>query len=450
MPTLLGLVETPGQYQELIRLAEALRSSQISQRYLVYDCGDQTPNVIEGFERTGAECILAAGAATDRMRRWARTEETSWWRISARALRDVVRPPWLLRTYRKLLRHHEVDLVVVTEDSVAGRSRALVATAARMGVPVLLLPFTIPNPHEAARILGRGSAYQAGALARMLATLRPEWLLQVPEGRLIRVPVLQAIMTEIVAIAPKQPWIDNTGPAIIGVESRAMQRLYRSMGVPDAQLVLTGSLADDVLELSMREREQRRSTLRERFRLNDKPLLLCALPPDQLSRGGAISEFASYQELLQAWTKALVSVADRFAVVVRPHPRVDEAMLAPLRQAGLAICWDDTAQLVPLCDLYVAAISATIRWAIACGKPVLNYDVYGYRFDDYVGVDGILNVYDITAFNQTLTSLADEPGRLQSLTASQVSASPDWGHLDAGSALRVKALVARLLASPAG
>ena len=40
-------------------------------------------------------------------------------------------------------------------------------------------------------------------------------------------------------------------------------------------------------------------------------------------------------------------------------------------------------ELVPCCDLYVASVSATIRWAIACGVPVLNYDVFKYRYDDY-------------------------------------------------------------------
>jgi hypothetical protein len=443
MSTLLGLVETPGQYQELIRLAELLQpSAQISQRYLVYDCGPATAQVIEGFERTGAQCIVAGGEGVNRMRRWALADAS--WRALVRSLRDTLRPLYLLRAYGKLLRLHNVDLVVVTEDSVAGRSRALIEAAARAKVPVLLVPFTIPNPYEAARILGRGRAYQVGWLARILAALKPAWILQAAEGRLIRVPVGQAIMNELVGIAPARPWIDNTGPATIAVESRAMMKLYRTMGVAERQLALTGSLADHVLELSLRERAGRQSELRERFRLNDKPLLLCALPPDQLTHGGAISEFESYAELLAAWTAALRSAADSFAVVVRPHPRIDEPTLETLRQAGLAICQDDTATLVPLCDLYVAAISATIRWAIACGKPVLNYDVYRYRFDDYVGVPGIVNVFDVAAFKQALADLAN-PQRLASMTAAQETVGPDWGCFDGESGRRIQALIGDLL-----
>ena len=123
----------------------------------------------------------------------------------------------------------------------------------------------------------------------------------------------------------------------------------------------------------------------------------------------------------------VAAVADRFAVVVRPHPRLSEPMLAPLRQANLAICWDDTATLVPLCDLYVASISATIRWAIACGKPVVNYDVFQYRFDDYDGVPGNILVNDIASFRQALSELAANPERLAALASGAVDGRAGLG-----------------------
>src|SRR5438309_1667855 len=83
----------------------------------------------------------------------------------------------------------------------------------RMGVPVLLLPFTIPNPYEAAVILGRRRAYQVrGPIGRLFAALRPQWVLGTSEGRKIRLPVAQALMIEMARLAPARPWIDNDGP----------------------------------------------------------------------------------------------------------------------------------------------------------------------------------------------------------------------------------------------
>lgn len=445
MSTLLGLVETPGQYQELIRLAELLKTeARLSQLYLVHDCGAATPQILEGLARAGAECIAADGHAVGEMRKLALGGTPSWWRKALRFFRDTLRPAYLLLTYRRLFKRRKIDLVVVTEDNVAARARTLVHVATRAGVPVLLMPFTIPNPYEAARILGRRRDYQLhGVFARLFAKLRPNWIL---DGKWIRLPLPQAIANELAGLAPARPWIDNEGPATIAIESPAMVQHYRAMGVSDRQLVLTGSLADHILERSLDERAQRQAELRARLQLSDKPLLLCALPPDQLTHAGAESEFATYHDLLAAWTAALVAVSERFAVVVRPHPRLTEAMLAPLRQANLAICWDDTATLVPLCDLYVAAISATIRWAIACGKPVVNYDVFQYRFDDYDGVPGNILVNDIASFRQTLGDLAAGPERLAALASAQAAVAQDWGCLDGQSSRRILALIDRLLA----
>jgi hypothetical protein len=446
MTTLLGLVETPGQYQELIRLAELLKAqARLSQLYLVHDCGPATQRILEGFARAGAECIAADGQAVSKMRKLALGGRSSWWRNAMRFLRDTLRPAYLLVTYRRLFKQRSIDLVVVTEDSVAARARALVHVAMRAGVPVLIMPFTIPNPYEAARILGRRRDYQLhGFVAQLFAKLRPNWIL---DGKWIRLPLPQAITNELVGLAPARPWIDNEGPATIAVESPAMVKHYRAMGVSDHQLVLTGSLADHILERSRNERAQRQTDLRARFQLSDRPLLLCALPPDQLTHAGAASEFATYPDLLAAWIAALAAVADRFAVVVRPHPRLSEPMVAPLRQANLAICWDDTATLVPLCDLYVASISATIRWAIACGKPVVNYDVFQYRFDDYDGVPGNILVNDIAAFRQVLSELAASPDQLAALAAAQSTVARDWGCLDGESSRRMLALIDRLLTS---
>src|SRR5262249_44229198 len=151
------------------------------------------------------------------------------------------------------------------------------------------------------------------------------------------------------------------------------------------------------------------------------------LPPDQLTTYVGNCEFKTYAELIDGWTSALQVVADRFAIVVRPHPRTAQAALIPLRQAGFALSQDDTAELIPLCDLYVAALSATIRWAIACGRPVVNYDVYGYRYTDYANVPGVLTVERVDDFRSLMAGLAHDPNRLAALTRQQAAMASEWG-----------------------
>jgi hypothetical protein len=449
MHTILHLIETPGQFQELGRLARLLgQSRQVKQLFLVYDCGAATGQILGGIAAAGGECLNAGGPAENETRRRALDATPSLVRGVLRLVRDTLRAPHLLAGYRRLLRDRAVDLVIVAEDNVAGRSRPLVEAATRAGVPVLLLPFTIPNPREAARLLGHRREYQVrGPLARLFARRRPAWVLDTPGGPMFKLPLPQAMMAEMARLAPRRPWIDNEGPALIALESRAMVNHYEALGFSLNQLVLTGSLSDETIEAARRERMQRLAELRRRFGLSDRPLLLCALPPDQFAGGIAISEFSTYGAVIEAWTHALAAVSDRFAVLVRPHPRIAEPALEPVRRAGLSVCYDDTATLVPLCDLYVASISATIRWALACGIPAVNYDVFQYRLDDYKDVPGIVNVNDLASFKTALDRLAGSPQALATLTAQSASVAADWGRMDGGSAGRILALVDRLIAT---
>ena len=64
-------------------------------------------------------------------------------------------------------------------------------------------------------------------------------------------------------------------------------------------------------------------------------------------------------------------------------------MLAPY---GFHISTLPTAQLVALSDRFIAFASSTIRWAVCCGVPVINYDVFSYDFQEYKNTIGIFDV----------------------------------------------------------
>jgi hypothetical protein len=441
------LVETPGQFTELERLTQLLgKHRPVRQLYLVYDCGGATQSIIERIEAAGAECINAAPSSASRALRDAARVPLGLGRIVGH-LRSLIHLPVFAARYRRLLLDLKIDLVVVTEDSVSSRSRALLAAAERLRIPALLLPFTIVNPEEAATVIRQLPAHRVRRLDQhAFAAMRPRWVRKDREGALLRLPVGRAAVLELAGLAPPEPWIANRGYAVIAAESPAMQQRYVAFGVPAEQIVLAGSLIDPVLEDARQRRGELRAALLGRLGLPEKPLLLCALPPDQFPLGPpAENPYLSYPQLLADWLASLKAVADRFAVVVRPHPRVAGQELEQLHQSGLAVAWDDTAQLVPLCDLYVASCSATIRWAIACGRPVVNYDVYRYGYDDYAGVAGVLHMDRAGDFDATLDELASNPVRLKSVAEAQAAAAGEWGCLDGGSQQRLLALYDRLL-----
>jgi hypothetical protein len=124
-------------------------------------------------------------------------------------------------------------------------------------------------------------------------------------------------------------------------------------------------------------------------------------------------------------------------VVLRPHPRLTDEEIGHLENFGVKVSRWDTATLVPLCDLFVASVSATIRWAIACGKPVVNYDVYQMHYEDYKNVDGVLTVFSKKDFSQSITRLTSDAAYYQQVSKLQKKEMSKWGRLDGKSSERM-------------
>jgi hypothetical protein len=440
---ILYLVETPGQFIELRRFAELLRGARSAdQSFLVYDCQPVTAEIVGQLQALGARCLNMPSVRADDLRRGTLSVLPEVVRRILRSMRAMLRPAFLVASYRRLLRHQRTALVVVAEDNVGGRSRSLVAAAAKLNIPRLLLPYTFCNPDEPVAALGHLSSHKIRhPLQRLFAAFRPRWSYR----GLLRLPLTEALAMELCGLAPKNPWVPVCGPAAIAAESPAMLKHYRALGCAEDEVMLTGAPVDMIFESALADRATRRSTLRQQHQLANRPILLCALPPDQLSTRSASSEFADYADLVAAWADALSAVSDKFSVLVRPHPRIANAALEPLRQRGIAIAHEDTAGLVPLCDLFVAALSATIRWAIACGQPAISYDVYRYHYADYDGLQGVISVDSAHAFRTVLAELAREPRRLAALACAQAQNAAEWGCLDGGSKERLLALVDRLV-----
>jgi len=104
-----------------------------------------------------------------------------------------------------------------------------------------------------------------------------------------------------------------------------------------------------------------------------------------------------------------------------------------------------TADLIPLCDFYVASVSSTIRWAIACGKPVINYDVYRYRYTDYLGLKGVLTIEEQDEFLDLLQRIATDSVYRNEIAEFQKIDAPRWGNLDGKAGQRIVGLFDELV-----
>ena len=247
---------------------------------------------------------------------------------------------------------------------------------------------------------------------------------------MLRLPVARAHAMERLGLAPTRPWVVNTGQVDgVAVESEFMRKLFAQHGVSLSKIHPTGHSAFDMLANAAAHREEIRALWSRRFGYDqEQAVVLCAMPPDQYP-GVAAAEFSSYGALIDGWLSALEKVRSHFFPVISPHPNISNNYLEKIREAGFPVLDGGVANWLPACDLYVASVSSTIKWARACGKPVLNYDCYRYCYDDYLDAPSVFTVFDLASLETELQKLT-EPHEFSRLISASQRNSEYWGVLD--------------------
>lgn len=350
------------------------------------------------------------------------------------------------RLSKILLSREFVNAIVLAEDNIAYKTSIWIKNAHKLGIPSVIVPFTVVNAREAAEAFYHLPGYSLEKKLNILVGfLYPKWVYEHKGQRLLRLPAIHVLVREFMGLSSPMPWVSNSGYAdAIAVESEFMLDHYRNQGLPEKQLVFTGALYNDILALNLKNSEFGKKRLYRELNLSsDKGLLLCALPPSQFPRPEC--DFETYHNLIEFWIKSLLG-QDKYHVVVRLHPRIDPDSMKYLEKSGAKICLRDTAEIVPLCDIFVASISATIRWAIACGKPVINYDVYRYRYADYFNVSSVFVMEEKDDFIRAVKRLtSDKTYHNNSFHARQKTVMEHWGLLDGKASQRMLDLLDKLI-----
>lgn len=357
---------------------------------------------------------------------------------------------WLMtvRGVRRFLARIRPDIIVLLEDNIETLSRAFVTFGKHLGVKTIVIPNTVPNPLEPARFYANAPRHQArGVFGWLIRRYLPKWTIAHAGRTLLRLPPIRIVVVEAMGLSTPAPWVLNRGgAAAIALDSEAMRDHYLKLGFPARQLAVVGASTTTELHKVSIERSQRRGEiLADLGMTDDKPLIVCAFPPDQhVGSRADLFEFSSFEHLIAAWMRGLQALGAEVNVLIRPHPRLEPLHLAAYERSNVRVTANPTVELVPIADLYVASISATIRWAIACGVPVLNYDSYRYRYGDYAAVGGVVTVEDEAAYSAALERFVRDRDYRDGLHRIQKAASTYWGILDDGFAERLGSLVVKL------
>lgn len=334
-----------------------------------------------------------------------------------------------VRNRQQFLQKEGFQLMIITEDGISYDIPFLVRAANKLKVVSVVIPFTIANALEPAVSLSNaGGKFEVqGIRKKITAWLFPHWVYTFNNKRLLRTEDKVVFALELTRMAPPIPWMYNSGHAtVLVMESKFIEQYHLNEGIAANKMQTIGALHLDTLgEISHNKEALRQGVINERQLEPGKTWVLCSLPPD--FRPNDI--YSTYEEMVTDWIKVLCANAQT-QVFVSLHPRTKKEKVAFIEDMGAIIISDPIEYMIPLCDVFVACISATIRIAVACGLPVVNYDVFSYRYSDYDSIEGVKTVFNRDDFQQEVDKMLTNPAHTEALVQYYQKAGDYYGSLD--------------------
>jgi len=405
------------------------------------------PSGVETFEKSVSSIIVFLRRYVIGKRKNAQ-QRNALWVLARRWMDNVIGAAMVVGTFVRnskdfsaLVARVAPEVIILPEDLVGPATPLFIKAGHRHNIPSVILPYTISNQQEAFRsLMSNPSYFLSNPANRFIAWFFPRWRMQEGEASLVRLPAPYIVCHELTRTVPPDPWMMNSGYANrILVENEAMLDYYRFSGLPISKMAVVGAIYDDQLAAYAADKPNKRRKLDAELGFDPtKPFLLIAGSADQTSNCPPGFEFADMNDFCREFATAFAPLKEHYNIAIRPHPN-NLAMGEVFAKNGIVSTLRDTAELVPICDFYVAISSATIRWAIACAIPTINYDVFHYAYDDYKKVDGVLNLDRFEDVRAALADLSPDGANMARLRTEIRRSAPRWGMLDGKSTARIAA-----------
>lgn len=333
----------------------------------------------------------------------------------------------------KLIRRLRPAILIIAGDNTGHNTNILVKVCHKYNIPSAIIPMFTTGPVEAAEAYYYNPIYDCKrVINRIFAYFDPKWVYVHRGKKLLRWPAFKILAMKLFGLVPPLPWVLNSSHAdLILVESDAVEKFMLREGIQSEQIKLTGSPANDIMAEHMGNFGRRRDELCHELKLDSsKPIVLCALPPNILyGYSRPECDFKRYEDLVEFWVKSLTE-GKNHNILISLHPAIKYEEINYIEEYGVKIARKKSIDLIPFCDLFVAAMSGTIYWATACGKPVLNYDVYKYGYTDFYKYEGIVYTKEKLGFKDLLKKFTTDKKFYNEVLEIQKRDASQWGILD--------------------
>lgn len=336
---------------------------------------------------------------------------------------------------------NKFDCLILAEANVEYLSEAFIKGARRHHIPSIIIPYTFCLPSEPARHYYDEPFHAYRWYHKFF--IPSKWVYKYDGRKLIRMYTYQIVSMHKLKISPPRPWIQESSTAdALVVESDMMKEHYLKCKLPKKQLRIIGDEAHDQLFSIMSNKDELKHKILKEANFNNlsKKIITFAIFPDFMYKYASSTGFKQYSELLKFICEQLATL-NGYNIVLCLHPSLKKENFKFLETKTIRVSSRKTIELVAISDLYVASISATIRWAIALGIPVINYDCYQMRYDDFNHVGGVLNVETKEDFIKAVDKVKNDNSYLKSLALKQKSEMHKYGIIDGKFGKRLKNLI---------
>ena len=289
---------------------------------------------------------------------------------------------------------------------------------------------------------------------KVLVECFPHWRLDHDGYQLVRLPAGQALAQEWWGIAMPRPWVVNSEPLNgVWLESEFLAESYMMEGVEGKYISVVGSPhLDRLAQIITGQIYVERSEVWDELDIDlSKPLLLCAVPTNLYPQRKAW-RFETYLELVCHWLEVLRRVKD-LSVLVSLPPSAGSELSDWVARRGFPFVRGQLTEILPRASVYIASMSSTIAWALACGVPVVNYDVYCLNYLFFRQEHGCVTVQSHLEFEQVIAEVdayfagrakPRESSRIASLKENARRYAEYYGRLDGLSIERIVAGISEL------
>lgn len=346
----------------------------------------------------------------------------------------------------KIYSKEKIQLTILPEDNLFYYSHIINYQSNIFQTKVLIIPFTIVNKFEWAEAFYQERAFNANhGINQFFKLIFPNWTLEYKNKKLI-LPPIYILAAEYLNVTPEVPWLINSGASdFIAVENQFMHDYYLNSGINISKLILTGTLNDDKIFRMQSNKEKYLQGLEQALNCNlKKNIVLVALPPNQFDLGVKSSvEFSEYLELIDWMLNAVAqNICSNTTVLVNLHPRIrKEEVLPIIEKYQFIYAHQPVEELIPLSHLYIAVVSATIRTALSCGVPVINYDSYHYDYIDFNHLNGVIEVKTKKAYEKSLEDILKFEEQYEYLKKEQAQLAEKFFKMDGHAGNRILQLI---------